>query len=258
MEAVQNILDTAPLLIYAAVAVFARIGAAAAFFPGIGDMLIPARVRLFAALLLTSLIFPAVVGTPDPRLSDPPFLLIVIGSEAIIGVFIGLSVRLILFALQIAGSIIAMNLSMTQLFGAGVGPDPDASISTLLTLAAITMALSLGLHVKFVAALIATYDFAPLGASLSADIALSGIMGGVAEAFTLALALSAPILVAAFVYNLLLGAVNRAMPQLMVALVGMPALSLGGMILILLSGPVLLQVWMGRFDDAILTVGGFQ
>ncbi|MEL6282489.1 MAG: flagellar biosynthetic protein FliR, partial [Pseudomonadota bacterium] len=61
-----------------------------------------------------------------------------------------------------------------------------------------------------------------------------------------------------FVYNLLLGAVNRAMPQLMVALVGMPALSLGGMILILLSGPVLLQVWMGRFDDAILTVGGFQ
>lgn len=256
MEALGALLDQAALYVPVAVAVFARIGAAAAFLPGIGDALLPARVRLIGALVLTAIILPVVAPAPDLRFEDPVFFALTVGKEAVIGAFLGLSVRLVLFALQIAGAIISQNMSMTQLFGAGVGPDPDPAISTMLTLSAITLALTLGLHVKLVAALISAYDLMPLGARLTADIALGKVMTDVARAFSLAIALSAPILVGAFIYNLLLGAVNRAMPQLMVALVGMPALSLGGLLLLLVSMPIVLRIWIGELDGALLSVGG--
>ncbi|MEJ2037160.1 MAG: flagellar biosynthetic protein FliR, partial [Maritimibacter sp.] len=37
--------------------------------------------------------------------------------------------------------------------------------------------------------------------------------------------------------------INRAMPQLMVAFVGAPAITAGGLILMFLSTPILLNIW---------------
>ena len=46
-----------------------------------------------------------------------------------------------------------------------------------------------------------------------------------------------------------LGAINRAMPQLMVSMVGAPALTLGALALLAVVTPVLLSVWLGVFQD---------
>ena len=63
--------------------------------------------------------------------------------------------------------------------------------------------------------------------------------------------------VAALLYNLALGAINRAMPQLMVSFVGAPALTLGGLALLALSAPVILTVWRTAMDAALTTpLGG--
>ncbi|MFA5539020.1 MAG: flagellar biosynthetic protein FliR, partial [Gemmobacter sp.] len=41
-----------------------------------------------------------------------------------------------------------------------------------------------------------------------------------------------------------LGVINRAMPQLMVAFIGAPALTAGGLILLAVLAPVMLTIWM--------------
>ncbi|OZA12754.1 MAG: hypothetical protein B7Y02_06935 [Rhodobacterales bacterium 17-64-5] len=50
------------------------------------------------------------------------------------------------------------------------------------------------------------------------------------------------------IYNLALGAINRAMPQLAVSMVGAPALTLGGLALLAVATPLLLAVWLEAFQ----------
>ena len=51
---------------------------------------------------------------------------------------------------------------------------------------------------------------------------------------------------ASFLYNVTLGVINKAMPQLMVAFVGAPAITAGGLALLMLSSPFLLALWGER------------
>jgi flagellar biosynthetic protein FliR len=57
--------------------------------------------------------------------------------------------------------------------------------------------------------------------------------------------------IASLLYNLALGAINRAMPQLMVSFVGAPALTLGGLALLALAAPILLSFWSDAVERAL-------
>ena len=73
-----------------------------------------------------------------------------------------------------------------------------------------------------------SYEILPMGLPVpAADVAAWGT-ARVAQAFALGFSLAAPFVIAAFAYNLALGAINRAMPQLMVAFIGAPAITAGG------------------------------
>ena len=50
------------------------------------------------------------------------------------------------------------------------------------------------------------------------------------------------------IYNLTLGVINKAMPQLMVAFVGAPVITFGAIALLLVSAPLLLSVWLQAFE----------
>lgn len=50
-------------------------------------------------------------------------------------------------------------------------------------------------------------------------------------------------------YNLALGVINKAMPQLMVAFVGAPLITLGGLFLLFLVAPLMLSVWLSALDQ---------
>ncbi|MEM8755542.1 MAG: flagellar biosynthetic protein FliR, partial [Pseudomonadota bacterium] len=155
------------------------------------------------------------------------------------------------FALQLAGSMAAQATSVAQIFGAGATPDPLPAIGNVLTLAGIALALAAGLHIKAVAAIMTSYEVLPFGVfPVAGDLGQWGLARA-ASAFALAFSLAAPFVVAALVYNVALGAINRAMPQLMVAFVGAPAITAGAVFLLFAAGPVALQHWAGRLDVAL-------
>jgi len=85
-------------------------------------------------------------------------------------------------------------------------------------------------------------------------LTIAGV-GKVARSFALGFTLAAPFVIASMLYNVTLGVINRAMPQLMVAFVGAPAITAGGLVLLFLSAPILLSVWadaLRSFLDAPL------
>ncbi len=245
MEALAQILDFSEPAMVSAFLVLMRVGAVTALLPGFGEQSIPMRVRLLVALAFTAIVWPVVAPSFNISLQDMPMLML---TETAVGFMIGISIRLIVMALQLAGSIAAQSASIAQVAGAGATPDPMPAIGNILVMAGLTLVLVSGLHVKAALAMISSYEIMPPGFfPVGRDVAEWGT-AHVASAFALALTLASPFVVASFAYNIGLGAINRAMPSLMVAFIGAPAITAGAILLLLLASPVLLDFWNSNMD----------
>ena len=247
--ALALLIEGAQVWLAAGMAVFLRIGACFLVLPGFGEAMIPVRVRLGAALAFTAVVAPAVLpDLPVMPGAMPP--LTFFGTEALAGLILGLALRLTVHALQIAGSIAAQATSLSQIMG-GASPDPQPAMGAILMLSGITLAVMAGLHVHLAEAFVRSYTLLPIGTwPRPQDLGGWGV-DRVAASFGLALSLAAPFLIASLLYNVALGVINKAMPQLMVAFVGAPAITWGGLFLLLVTAPFLLPVWFTAFGEAL-------
>ena len=107
-------IDVSFLPAYAAafMLLFARIGTMVMLLPGLGEMSVPVRVRLVVALLLAAVLFPLHRAAYAIDLRAPGPVLISLGQELLIGVVLGLTTRLTISALQVAGSVVAQQLGL--------------------------------------------------------------------------------------------------------------------------------------------------
>lgn len=242
-----DVLGTVQAALAVGFIVFLRIGAVVAVLPAFGERSIPARIRLAIAFAFTLIVSPSVAPQIEPMIvaGDVPWSIFT--SEVVVGLALGLVLRFFILILQIAGTIAAQSTSLSQIFGT-VAVEPLPAIGHLLVVGGLALAVITGLHVQVVAALIATYDVFPAGLFPNATLLAEWGVARVAQAFSLAFILSAPFVIASLLYNLTLGVINKAMPQLMVAFVGAPAITLGGMILLFLAMPAMLAVWNDDFQ----------
>ena len=226
-----------------AVLVFLRVGAALAVMPAFGEQVVPQRVRLVLALAFTAIVGPAVA----PDMGAVEGYLRPGAVEVVVGLAIGLGMRLFIIALQIAAAIIAQVTSLSQLFG-GATPEPQPAIGNLLTMASLALAVLAGLHVKAASLLILSYSILPAGQFPgTADLADWGLHQ-IVSAFALAFSLAAPFVIGSVLYNVALGIINKAMPQLSVTMVGAPFLTAASLALMMVAVPLMLGIWLGQFD----------
>lgn len=253
-DMLAQVLDLTQVWLATGVAVFLRIGACFLVLPGLGEQMIPVRVRLGAALAFTVFITP--VMQPDLALGSVPPPAMAFFSEAIAGLIIGLALRFLLQALQVAGTIAAQSTSLSQIMG-GATPDPLPAMGVILMLGGLTLAVMSGMHVHLVETFLRSYSVLPFG-DLPAPRDLAGWgVDQVSASFSLAVSLAAPFLIASLLYNVTLGVINKAMPQLMVAFVGAPAITWGGLVLLLVTTPFILPVWLHAFESALASpLGG--
>jgi len=228
------------MLFWSGFLAFVRVGAVLALLPAFGEQTLPARFRLGAALGLTLVVAPSVA---NPVQITPMAIL----AEAAVGLLLGAGFRLFVVALQTAGAMAAQATSLSQLF-AGAGAEPLPAISNLLTMAALALAFAVGLHLRAAEALILSYDLVPQGSLPAAADAATWGLAQVRQSFALAFALASPFVIGGLLYNIALGAINRAMPALMVAFIGAPALTLGGLSLLAVSAPVMMQLWLAAWQ----------
>lgn len=218
--------------------VFMRVGSAVSLLPAFGEQAVPQRVRLVLALAFTAVVAPALQIAPDPAQAGVLPLLI----EVVIGLMLGIGLRLFILALQTAGAMIAQATALSQMFG-GAGPEPQPAIGNLLVMAGLAIAVSTGLHVRVAELLILSYQILPAGQLPGAEDAAQWGLSQISHVFALAFCLAAPFTIAALLYNIAMGVINRAMPALMVSMIGAPALTAGGMVLMVLALPLMLALW---------------
>lgn len=218
-----------------------RVGAVVSLLPAIGEASIPARVKLAMAICLTLVIFPIVPGKSAIDFTDSAAFFVVI-SEISVGLWFGLLLRVFVFCLQTAGAIAAQATSLSQILGtAGVEPLP--AMGHVITMAGLTLALSLGLHVSAAHYLVGSYVLFPIGQMPDISNLVETAVTQIAWGFRLAFTLASPFFILSLLYNLTLGVINRAMPQLMVAFVGAPVITAGALFMLAVAIPLMLRTW---------------
>ena len=223
--------------------IIARLSFIIFFMPGIGEQLIPARTRAFVligtALAMTgSGMFPAPVTTSIPGLAG------LILTEVFIGFALGTMLRLTVWMLTIAGSVIAQSIGLAQFLAPALEHEAQTLTANLLSMAGAAVLLSANFHVEVIAALMRLYTDIPLGALTL----ISGpmLMQSFFSAFSFALLLAWPFVAVNLLYNICLGFINKALPSLMVAFVGAPFMVGAGTMLLAISMAGLLIAWKDR------------
>jgi flagellar biosynthetic protein FliR len=223
---------------------FARVGAMVMLMPGIGEQLISMRSRLAFALLLSLVLFP-LTRTLLPAGGAPAAVIGILIGEIAIGLLIGLAVRMIVGALQTAGTIVAQQMGLA--FAMSVDPamgGQQAAIGNLLTLLGIALIFAADLHHLAIAAIRDSYALLPpVGVPATEDAANLAVQA-VGRGFSLAVQISAPFIAFAILFNLGLGVLSRLMPQLQVFFLAMPASILVGMLVLLATMGVMMGVFV--------------
>jgi flagellar biosynthetic protein FliR len=223
--------------------VLARLSFVIFFMPGIGEQVIPTRARVFVligvALAMTTSGF---IQTPVTTEFTQLFGLL--ATETFIGFALGAMLRLTVWMLTIAGSIIAQSIGLAQFLAPALEHEAQTLTANLLSMAGAAVLLSANFHVEVIVSLLRLYTDIPLGALTL----LSGPMLAQSfySAFGFALLLAWPFVAINLLYNICLGFINKALPALMVAFVGAPFMVGAGTMMLALSIAGLLIAWKDR------------
>jgi flagellar biosynthetic protein FliR len=233
-----------PALAAAFLLAFARVGTMVMLLPGIGESGMPARVRLTIALTLTAILFPLHRAAYAVDLTSFGPLLTMLFQEMVVGAVLGLTARLAISALQVAGSVVAQQLGLG--FVTAVDPTQNQQgmlVGNFLALLGVTLIFATDLHHLVIAGLNESYRlFAPGEIPVVGDMA-QHVTATIATAFKIGIQLSAPFLVFGLLFNLGLGVLSRLMPQMQVFFIGMPLTIILGLLLLL----IVLGAMMGVF-----------
>lgn len=226
---------------------FARVGVLVMLLPGIGERVMPARIRLALALMLTLVFLP--MARPLLPAATPILTLFI---ELMIGLTLGLTARLLIGALQTAGAVLAQDLGLS--FAQSVDPTAGSqgtALSNLLVLLGATLVFTTDLHHLAISAIGASYMRLPPGIVPPAGDAATLAVATMATSFSLAVKIAAPFAVFAIVFNIGLGVLSRMMPSLQVFFLALPASVLLGMLMLFVTIGVMMNVYLGELGDLL-------
>jgi len=233
--------------------VFARLGSILIFMPGFGETRIPMRFRLIFAVVLCLALYPATPVGPlqfDSWLGFAPTFAI----EITIGLWIGLTARILMSALQLAGYQIGLVSGLSNAFAPNMDMFQGATIvASGLLMFELALIFATDLHHVIIRALLMSYEIFPTGQIIPGDMAAQ-IVKAVGKSFYLALSLAAPFYVMGMVMNAGLGLANRMMSSLPVFFVAGPILTGAGLFILSIASPSMLRgfqhtfaAWLGSF-----------
>ncbi len=242
-----------PALGAAFILAFGRIGGMVMLLPGFGEANLPARVRLTIALVLTAVLLPLHRQAYAVDLNSLGPVIVEMIEEVVVGLVIGMSARLAISALQIAGSVVAQQLGLG--FVTSIDPtqgQQGALVGNFLTVLGVTLIFATDMHHLVIAAMNDSYAvFKPGELPLAGDVA-KHMTQVVAASFRIGVQLAAPFIVFGLLFNLGLGVLSRLMPQMQVFFIGLPLSILLGLLLLV----AVLGAMMGTFTDFLQTVLG--
>jgi flagellar biosynthetic protein FliR len=242
-----------PANLFAVMLVFCRIGSALMVLPGFGDLYVPARYRLLLGIFLATIIATALAPLLPVQPGSPLRLLMLLGGEIVIGVFLGTVARMMLSALETAGAIISLQLGLStaQVFNPLLAQQ-SAITGAFMTVFGVLLIFLTDTHHLMLRGLVASYGLFPAGGFPGFGDLSDTVAHLVSASFRLAVELAAPFIVLGTIFFVALGFLSRLMPQMQIFFIILPIQVAGG---IVVFATTLYAVMQWFLDDFTQTVG---
>ena len=203
--------------------------------PIFGSTQAPATVRALISLALAVLIMPSQWFAALPYPGSLLVYVVILASELMIGVVLGLGITILLSGMQMAGDLMSRvgGLSLADVF------DPTTStnvplFSQLFGLLSTALFMIIGGHRMLLGGLLDTFSTIPPGGCVAMFLGADGGPDGqgmlaslvemclvlLAQSFHVAVRAAAPVLAAVLLATLVLGLISRTLPQLNVMVIG--------------------------------------
>ncbi len=245
-------LDFLPHTAFIFLLIFARVGSMVMALPGIGDRNVPARIRLVFALTLCLVFYPLL----QERFPSFPGNLFAMSGlfahELIIGLALGMMIRIIISGAQVAGTIVGFQSGLS--FATGFDPNFGGQsnvISTFLGILALTLIFTGDLHHLLLAGIFDSYRlFSPVSDLPAGDFSILALKL-ISGSFRIALQMAAPFIVFGLIFYLGVGVLARLIPQIQIFFIAMPANIFISFILFMLLLSSLMMAYITYFTNAV-------
>ncbi|MFH1982226.1 MAG: flagellar biosynthetic protein FliR [Pseudomonadota bacterium] len=246
METVTVLMPRFDLFVF----VFLRMGAMFTGLPVFGSRNIPIIFRLGLAFATAFLLLPLLSGVSVPPVGRPLALALAAGAEILIGMVIGLTVRLLFSGIQLAGQMAGyqMGLALANVV------DPNTSdqvpiLGQLYNLIATLLFLVMNAHHWCLKAMVESFYRIPIGGMSVSPQLIHDLMGLGGQMFVVAVKVGAPVIIALLLVSVALGLVARTVPQMNVFIVAMPLNIMVGLVFVGITLPHFINYLEGLFTE---------
>jgi len=232
--------------------VLARMSGLVMTAPIYGTQEVPVQVRALLAFALAMLVTPSQLGTP---LESPqtlfPYLLLV-GSELLVGVSLGVGITILFSGVQLAGQMIGRTSGMmlADVFDPSMG-ESVPQFSRLLFLLAMAVFVTIGGHRMVMAGLLDTFEGVPAGHAAVPTALAETFVVLITESFSLGIRAAAPVVTALLLSTLVMGLISRTLPQLNILAVGFGMNSMLTFATLMLSLGAATWVFQGEIEPTL-------
>lgn len=215
---------------------FLRIGAVFAAAPVFSSRLVPVRVRILLAVVLSWMLIPLI---PDPPLIEPLSAagIMVAVQQILIGVTMGFVLQVVFAALAFAGEAVAMSMGLG--FASMMDPQNGTQVpvvSSYYVIVATLLFLALNGHLILIGLLADSFRTLPVGGGVEREI-LWTLAVWTGHIFSGGLLVALPAVTSMLLVNLAFGVITRSAPQLNIFAVGFPIALFIGFLLLFYTVP---------------------
>jgi flagellar biosynthetic protein FliR len=230
--------------------IFLRVAAILMTLPLFDTKNIPIIFKVGLALSVSILIYPLISLNNTVFTGSIISFGIGIAGEVILGMTIGLAVKLVFAGFQLAGQLIGVQMG----FGMARVMDPvSGSEGTLVSqfnnIVAMLIFLAINAHHWFLRALVDSFELIPLFQFKLTGSLMTAFVGLSTHMFIIAIKVGAPIIVALLLTTVAFGLIARTVPQMNVFIVAMPLKIIVGLFFLGFSIPYLGTFFKEIFSD---------
>jgi flagellar biosynthetic protein FliR len=234
----------------------ARVLGLFAIAPIFGNSGVPGRIRLLIGLAVT---FALVPGLPViPTISPGSWTgIFVLAQQMLIGVLLGLTLRVAFAAVDIAGEMIGLQMGLSfAVFYDPQNAGQSAVLSEFLGLLTMLLFLAMNGHLLTLSVLAESFHLLPIGTSPISSRGFAAVVSWSAVLFAAGILLSLPVVAALLIANIAMGVLSRVAPQLNLFAVGFPVTMVAGFVVLTISLPYFGTAMERLFDESFTALRG--
>lgn len=210
----------------------------------------PMRIRVMAGLVITLALVP--VLPPMPAISAGSWVgFVILAQQLIIGALLGFTLRIAFAAIDIAGDLIGMQMSLSfAVFYDPQNAGQTAVLAEFLGLLTMLIFLAMNGHLLTLSVLAESFRLLPVTATPFSAGGFASMLAWSSTLFSAGLLLALPLITALLIANLAMGVLARVAPQLNIFAVGFPVTLTAGFIVLMFSIPYFGAAMERLFDHA--------